>query len=108
MMWTTGHSLIKARMHEVDAPLAGEMSGHMFFSENWHGFDDAIYGAARMTALFSAQEKSMTELPGWPSSFATPEINIPCPDGIKFAVVERVNDISAISTIPSNSTVRMG
>ena len=92
MMWTTGHSLIKARMHEVDAPLAGEMSGHMFFSENWHGFDDAIYGAARMTALFSAQEKSMTELPGWPSSFATPEINIPCPDGIKFAVVERVKE----------------
>lgn len=90
MMWTTGHSLIKARMHEIEAPLAGEMSGHMFFSENWYGFDDAIYGAARMTALFSAQEKSMTELPGWPVSHATPEINIPCPDSSKFAVVEQV------------------
>ncbi len=90
MMWTTGHSLIKARMHEIEAPLAGEMSGHMFFSENWYGFDDAIYGAARMTALFSAQKKSMAELPGWPVSYATPEINIPCPDSSKFAVVEQV------------------
>ena len=92
MMWTTGHSLIKAQMHAVGAPLAGEMSGHMFFSDNWLGFDDAIYGAARMAAIFSAQDKPMTELPGWPPSFATREINVPCPDAIKFAVVERVKD----------------
>ena len=85
MMWTTGHSIIKAKMHEIGAPLAGEMSGHMFFSDNWYGFDDAIYGS-----LFSAQDKPMTDLPGWPPSFATPEINIPCPDAVKFAVVEKV------------------
>ncbi len=90
MMWTTGHSIIKAKMHEIGAPLAGEMSGHMFFSDNWYGFDDAIYGSARFVALFSAQDKPMTDLPGWPPSFATPEINIPCPDAVKFAVVEKV------------------
>lgn len=90
MMWTTGHSIIKARMREVDAPLAGEMSGHMFFVDGWYGFDDAIYGAARLAALFSAQDKPMNELPGWPPSFATPEINVPCPDDIKFKVVEKV------------------
>ncbi len=92
MMWTTGHSLIKARMHEVNAPLAGEMSGHMFFAENWHGFDDAIYAAARITALFAGQGKSMADLPGWPLSYTTPEINIPCSDGIKFVVVERIRE----------------
>ena len=92
VMWTTGHSMIKAHMQEINAPLAGEMSGHMFFAENWHGFDDAIYGAARMTALFTNQEKPMTALPGWPKSFATPEINISCPDEIKFEVVKRAQE----------------
>lgn len=92
MMWTTGHSIIKARMREVEAPLAGEMSGHMFFADKWHGFDDAIYGAARLADLFSAQARPMTELPGWPDSFSTPEINIPCADEIKFKVVEKVKD----------------
>ena len=90
LMWTTGHSIIKAKMQEVGAPLAGEMSGHMFFADNWYGFDDAIYGSARFVALFSAQDKPMTGLPGWPASFATREINIPCPDNAKFAVVEKV------------------
>ena len=90
MMWTTGHSIIKAKMQEVGSPLAGEMSGHMFFADNWYGFDDAIYGSARFVSLFAAQDKPMTDLPGWPPSFATREINIPCPDAAKFAVVEKV------------------
>lgn len=90
MMWTTGHSIIKAKMREVGAPLAGEMSGHMFFADNWYGFDDAIYGSARFIALFSGQDKPMTELPGWPTSFSTPEINIPCPDDRKFDIVEQL------------------
>ncbi len=89
MMWTTGHSIIKARMRETGAPLAGEMSGHMFFADGWHGFDDAIYGAARLTALFAAQDLPMSRLPGWPPAFATPEVNLPCPDDVKFAVVEK-------------------
>lgn len=92
VMSATGHSIIKARMRELNAPLAGEMSGHMFFSDGWYGFDDAIYGAARLVSLFSAQEKSVSELPGWPSSFATREINIPCKDTVKFAVVEKVKN----------------
>lgn len=90
MMWTTGHSIIKAKMREVGAPLAGEMSGHMFFADNWFGFDDAIYGSARFVALFSGQDKPMTELPGWPTSFSTAEINIPCPDDRKFDIVEQL------------------
>ena len=89
MMWTTGHSIIKARMRETGAPLAGEMSGHMFFADGWHGFDDAIYGAARLTALFAAQDLPMSRLPGWPPAFATPEVNLPGPDDVKFAVVEK-------------------
>ena len=89
MMWTTGHSIIKARMRETGAPLAGEMSGHMFFEVGWHGFVDAIYGAARLTALFAAQDLPMSRLPGWPPAFATPEVNLPCPDDVKFAVVEK-------------------
>lgn len=92
VMSATGHSIIKARMRDLNAPLAGEMSGHMFFSDGWYGFDDAIYGAARLVSLFSAQEKTMSELPGWPPSFATREINIPCKDTIKFAVVEKVKN----------------
>lgn len=92
MMWTTGHSIIKARMRETGAPLAGEMSGHMFFVDGWHGFDDAIYGAARLTALFAAQDQPMSRLPGWPPAFATPEVNIPCPDDVKFAVVEKAKE----------------
>lgn len=92
MMWTTGHSIIKAKMREVGAPLAGEMSGHMFFADNWYGFDDAIYGSARLAVLFSRQDQTMSDLPGWPPSFSTPEINIPCPDEIKFAVVEKVKE----------------
>ena len=90
VMWTTGHSVIKARMKEIGCPLAGEMSGHVFFEEGWHGFDDGIYGAARFLGLFSAQKTLLSDLPGWPPSFATREINVPCSDETKFAVVEKV------------------
>lgn len=90
MIWTTGHSIIKTKMQEVDAPLAGETSGHMSFDGNWYGFDDTAYGSARLVALFSAQDEPMTELPGWPASLATHEVNIPCSDNAKFTVVEKV------------------
>jgi len=89
MMWTTGHSIMKARMHEIDAPLAGEMSGHMFFQDDWYGFDDAIYGTARLIALLSKLDTDLVNLPGWPCAHTTPEINIPCPDAIKFEVVKK-------------------
>lgn len=90
LMWCTGHSLVKAKMLETGAPLAGEMSGHMFFNEGWFGFDDAIYGAARFLALFSAQSAPLSALPGWPLAFTTREINLPCDDDRKFATVDAV------------------
>ncbi len=89
LMWITGHSFIKSKMREINAALAGEMSGHIFFSDNWFGFDDGIYGAARFIDIFSAQEKPLSALPGWPKTAKTPEIHLPCPDEIKFAVVEK-------------------
>lgn len=89
LMWITGHSYIKAKMREIHAALAGEMSGHIFFSDNWFGFDDGIYGAARFVDLFTAQDKPLSALPGWPKTAKTPEISLPCPDSIKFAVVEK-------------------
>lgn len=92
IMSATGHSIIKARMKKEHALLAGEMSGHMFFADGWYGFDDAIYGAARLVSIFSAQPQPMTELPGWPPAFSTREINIPCNDTIKFAIVEKVKE----------------
>lgn len=88
LMWITGHSIIKAKMHEIGAALAGEVSGHMFFSDGWFGFDDAIYGSARFASLFSQQDKALSVLPGWPNTAKTPEIHVPCSDNIKFQVVE--------------------
>ena len=89
LMWITGHSFIKAKLREIHAALAGEMSGHIFFSDNWFGFDDGIYGAARFVDLFTAQTRPLSALPGWPKTAKTPEISLPCPDNIKFAVVEK-------------------
>lgn len=90
IMSPTGHSLIKARMQETGALLAGEMSGHMFFKDGWFGFDDAVYGAARLLHILSTLSAPVSTLPGWPEAFATREINISCSDDAKVAVVERV------------------
>ncbi|MCL1985595.1 MAG: phosphomannomutase/phosphoglucomutase [Betaproteobacteria bacterium] len=100
-MWITGHSLIKARMRETDAQLAGELSGHMFFSDGWYGFDDAIYGAARLLAVLSARDVPLTELPGWPPACTTREIQLPCPEERKAAVIRRVQEHYA-QTYPVN------
>jgi len=100
-MWITGHSLIKARMQETGAQLAGELSGHMFFTDGWYGFDDAIYGAARLLAILSARNTPLTELPGWPPAFATREIQLPCPEEHKAAVIKRAQDHFA-QTYPVN------
>ena len=87
-MTRTGHSLIKARMRETGALLAGEMSGHMFFQDGWFGFDDGIYSAARLAGILSSGLLLEKE-PGWPPAFATPEINLPCPEHLKEAIVRR-------------------
>jgi phosphomannomutase/phosphoglucomutase len=89
----TGHSLIKQRMREEQALLAGEMSGHLFFADRWPGFDDAIYAAARLLEVVTASGRSLRELlADVPLTFATPEIRVPCPDELKFEVVARVLD----------------
>jgi len=89
-MWKTGHSLIKARMKELGAPLAGEMSGHMFFGGDWYGFDDALFAAARLLEIVARGPGGLAPLlADLPPTFATPEIRVDWPETEKFAVVER-------------------
>jgi len=89
VMWKTGHSLIEKKMHETHAPVGGEMSGHMFFSEGFYGFDDALYGAARLLHIVAESGKSVRDLlSDVPRFVSTPEIRIDCPDDIKFGIVE--------------------
>ena len=93
VMWKTGHSLIKERMKQLNAPLAGEMSGHMFFAEGFYGHDDALYGAARLLRIVAASGMSVEEmLADVPKFVSTPEIRVDCPDEIKFEVVQRAVD----------------
>ncbi|NBY19004.1 phosphomannomutase/phosphoglucomutase [bacterium] len=90
ILWKTGHSLIKAKMKEEKALLAGEMSGHIFFNDRYFGFDDAIYAGARLLEILSQSKKTTAELiADLPSSFSTPEIRRDCPDEIKFELVRR-------------------
>ena len=97
VMWKTGHSLIEEKMHELHAPLAGEMSGHMYFGEGWYGFDDALYGAARVLRIVSDTGRSVRDLlADVPRYVSTPEIRVDCPDDKKFGVVAAaVKDFSA-------------
>lgn len=91
IMWKAGHSLIKGKMKEENAMLAGEMSGHMFFADRYFGFDDAIYSSARLLEILSRTEKKLSEiLSDVPRTFSTPEIRLECPDSIKFEVVEEL------------------
>ncbi|AOD16286.1 phosphomannomutase/phosphoglucomutase [Xanthomonas fragariae] len=89
LMWKTGHSLIKSKMRETDAELAGEMSGHFFFKERWYGFDDGIYAAARLLEILAQCEQTPSEvLDALPESVYTPEIKVPV-DGDAHALVAR-------------------
>jgi phosphomannomutase/phosphoglucomutase len=90
-MWKVGHSLIKARMKETGAQLAGEMSGHLFFAHRYLGFDDAVYAGARLLELISHSDRPLAALAGsLPVMVNTPEIRVPCPDDAKAGVVARV------------------
>jgi phosphomannomutase / phosphoglucomutase len=90
VMWKTGHSLIKEKMKELRAPIAGEMSGHMFFTEGFYGHDDALYGAARLLRIVADSGKGVADLlADVPKFVSTPEIRVDCPEEIKFDVVER-------------------
>ena len=88
IMWKAGHSLIKGKMKEEGALLAGEMSGHIFFAERYFGYDDAIYAGARLLEILTTENKELEELlTGVPSLVSTPEIRMDCPDDKKFQVV---------------------
>jgi phosphomannomutase len=90
-MWKTGHSLIKSKMKEIGAPLAGEMSGHVFFAHQYYGFDDALYAAIRLIAASARLGKTVTELRGaMPALVNTPELRFQVDESRKFAVVDEV------------------
>jgi phosphomannomutase/phosphoglucomutase len=95
LMWKTGHSLIKAKMRETEAELAGEMSGHFFFSERWYGFDDGLYSAARLLEILAARPETPSEtLNALPNGVSTPEIKVDAPDGDPHAFVERFRKVA--------------
>src|SRR3546814_16694072 len=90
-MWKTGHSLIKSKMKEVHAPLAGEMSGHIFFAQDYYGFDDALYAAVRLMRAVRSLGGSLTAIKGaMPVMINTPEMRFQVPEERKFAVVAAV------------------
>jgi phosphomannomutase len=91
LMWRTGHSLIKAKMAETGAPLAGEMSGHIFFADRFYGFDDALYAAVRLINVIARSDKTLAEMRDeLPSVVNTPELRFPCAEERKFAVIDEV------------------
>ncbi|GBQ68599.1 phosphomannomutase [Ameyamaea chiangmaiensis NBRC 103196] len=91
LMWKTGHSLIKSKMAETRSPLAGEMSGHIFFADKWYGFDDAIYAAIRMLGIVARMDTPLSDVrDALPSTISTPELRFDCPDTRKFAVIDEV------------------
>lgn len=93
VMWKTGHSLIKKKMKEEKAALAGEMSGHIFFADRYLGYDDALYATLRLLEIISTTGKTMSQLlEDIPVTFNTPEIRVDCPDEIKFQVVEKITE----------------
>ena len=94
LMWKTGHSLIKNKMKEVNAPLAGEMSGHIFFNDRYYGFDDAIYAAIRLIDVVDRQRRSLSAIrSALPSVINTPELRLPCEGKNKFSMIEHVKEI---------------
>jgi phosphomannomutase / phosphoglucomutase len=94
IMYKTGHSLIKAKMKQAQAELAGEMSGHMFFADRYYGFDDALYAACRLLEIVARSGKPLSaQLEGIPKTVSTPELRVDCPDDKKFLVVEKVAEL---------------
>ncbi|WP_018402869.1 phosphomannomutase/phosphoglucomutase [Marinobacter gelidimuriae] len=92
VMWKTGHSLMKAKMRETGALLAGEMSGHIFFAERWYGFDDGLYAAARLLEILGIEDRySDVVFEDFPEDISTPELNIEVTEASKFGIVERLS-----------------
>ena len=110
LMYKTGHSLIKAKMKEVNSPLGGEMSGHIFFKERWYGFDDGTYAGARLLEIVSRSADASALLNALPTSFSTPELNVPCKEGEPHAVVEaliKAVDFASPATVNTIDGVRV-
>ena len=92
-MWKTGHSLIKTKMNEVNAPLAGEMSGHIFFRDKYYGFDDALYAAVRLIELLDKRNDSLSSIKSrLPKMVNTPELRFDCSEDEKFLAVEKAKN----------------
>ncbi|MDT8998760.1 phosphomannomutase/phosphoglucomutase [Paucibacter sp. APW11] len=100
LMWMTGHSLAKAKLKETGAPMAGELSGHIFFNERWYGFDDAMYTAGRMLEILSREADPSALLNGLPNSFNTPELNVPCAEGEHHEVVKQLKAQTTLADFP--------
>jgi phosphomannomutase/phosphoglucomutase len=90
LLWKTGHSLIKGKMKEVGAALAGEMSGHTFFKERWYGFDDGLYAGARLLEILSRHDDPSALLEALPDAVATPELNVACAEGEHHALIAKL------------------
>jgi phosphomannomutase/phosphoglucomutase len=89
-LWKTGHSLVKAKMKETGALLAGEMSGHVFFKERWFGFDDGLYAGARLLEILSRQKDPSATLNNLPDAVSTPELHIHLKEGENYALIEKI------------------
>ena len=105
LMWTTGHSLIKAKLRETKSPLGGEMSGHIFFKERWYGFDDATYTAARLLEILSRSADASAVLNALPTSFSTPELNVPCAEGEARTLVQKILDTASFPGAKERVTI---
>ena len=90
LMWKTGHSLVKAKLKETGAPLAGEMSGHIFFKDRWYGFDDGLYTGARLLEILSAEQDPNATLNQLPNAICTPELQMPCAEGEAFSLLDKI------------------
>ncbi|MBL8376771.1 MAG: phosphomannomutase/phosphoglucomutase [Burkholderiales bacterium] len=90
LLWKTGHSLVKAKLKETGAPLAGEMSGHVFFKERWYGFDDALYVGARLIEILARHADTARVLNDLPDAIATPELHLHCAEGEHYALIDRL------------------
>ena len=90
LMWKTGHSLVKAKLKETGAPLAGEMSGHIFFKDRWYGFDDGLYTGARLLEILSSEQDPNATLEHLPNAICTPELQMPCAEGEAFTLLDKI------------------
>ena len=97
LLWKTGHSLIKGKMKEVGAALAGEMSGHTFFKERWYGFDDGLYAGARLLEILSRHADPSAVLDALPDAVSTPELNVACAEGEHHALVAKLGETATVS-----------